>query len=309
MQINKKAGTVPERETAADLALINGFTKRQMAPDEVYTFSVILCDNDVDRDHERFTTEALHKLAELVVGKTGISDHEWSSGNQVARIYKTEVVEDPERSIVTGESYTCLKAYAYVLRTEANRQLIADIDGGIKKEVSVGCAVARRTCSICGEEQGSGKCGHVPGRDYDGKLCFGELSEPTDAYEWSFVAVPAQVNAGVTKALRDAPKTLEEFAARSEEKIARQYEELLRQAELGREYMRQLKNETVRLGQLCKAGIEYEELCSIVDKLSRRELEALQASFSYQLEQMFPPVVQMRSSRRDTDISDKEYLI
>ena len=85
--------------------------------------------------------------------------------------------------------------------------------------------------------------------------------------------------------------------------------ELLRQAELGREYMRQLKNETVRLGQLCKAGIEYEELCSIVDKLSRRELEALQASFSYQLEQMFPPVVQMRSSRRDTDISDKEYLI
>ena len=32
-----------------------------------------------------------------------------------------------------------------------------------------------------------------------GKKCIGELSEPTDAYEFSFVAVPAQPGAGVTK--------------------------------------------------------------------------------------------------------------
>ena len=34
---------------------------------------------------------------------------------------------------------------------------------------------------------------------YKGKLCYGLLKEPTDAYEFSFVAVPAQRGAGVTK--------------------------------------------------------------------------------------------------------------
>lgn len=36
-------------------------------------------------------------------------------------------------------------------------------------------------------------------RRFDGRLCYGELQNPTDAYEWSFVAVPAQKNAGITK--------------------------------------------------------------------------------------------------------------
>ncbi len=39
----------------------------------------------------------------------------------------------------------------------------------------------------------------MKGRMYSGKLCHTVLDDVTDAYEWSFVAVPAQVNAGVTK--------------------------------------------------------------------------------------------------------------
>ena len=42
-------------------------------------------------------------------------------------------------------------AWAYMLRTEKNADLIAEIEGGIKKEVSVGCSVGRRVCSVCGE--------------------------------------------------------------------------------------------------------------------------------------------------------------
>ena len=34
---------------------------------------------------------------------------------------------------------------------------------------------------------------------YGGKLCYFTLKAPTDAYEWSFVAVPAQRKAGVMK--------------------------------------------------------------------------------------------------------------
>lgn len=38
------------------------------------------------------------------------------------------------------------------------------------------------------------------GKSYKGAVCHAVLCEPTDAYEWSFVAVPAQRGAGVTKA-------------------------------------------------------------------------------------------------------------
>lgn len=37
-----------------ELALINRYTRREMSEEEVYTFSVVLCDNDIDRDFERF---------------------------------------------------------------------------------------------------------------------------------------------------------------------------------------------------------------------------------------------------------------
>jgi hypothetical protein len=37
------------------------------------------------------------------------------------------------------------------------------------------------------------------GKEYNGKIAHAVLDDITDAYGWSFVAVPAQVNAGVTK--------------------------------------------------------------------------------------------------------------
>ena len=40
-----------------ELKLINGYTRRKLSANEVYVFSVVLCDNDIDRDGERFTVE------------------------------------------------------------------------------------------------------------------------------------------------------------------------------------------------------------------------------------------------------------
>ena len=62
-----------ENQTVGDdeLELINRFTRRNLAKNEVYAFSVVLCDNDVDRDGERFTTDSLYELEKLFVGKTG----------------------------------------------------------------------------------------------------------------------------------------------------------------------------------------------------------------------------------------------
>ena len=76
----------------ADLEAIGAFTRRAFAPEELYVFSVVLCNNDVDRDHEKFTRRALEELGALFVGKTGIFDHSMKSGDQAARIYATAVV-------------------------------------------------------------------------------------------------------------------------------------------------------------------------------------------------------------------------
>ena len=58
-----------------ELALINQFAKTDLTEEQVYTFSVRLCDNEVDRDFERFDGAALERLGELFLGKSGIFDH------------------------------------------------------------------------------------------------------------------------------------------------------------------------------------------------------------------------------------------
>ena len=54
-------------------------------------------------------------------------------------------------------------------------------------------------CSVCGADISKKPCSHKKSKSYNGKLCFIILDDISDAYEWSFVSVPAQVNAGVTK--------------------------------------------------------------------------------------------------------------
>ncbi len=180
------------------LEQLNRFTRREHTAEEVYVFPVTLCDNEIDRDNERFSVKALEEMAEKFVGVTGIFDHDPKGENQTARIFLTEVVQE-ERTNSLGERYACLKGYAYMVRTASNADLIREIDGGIKKEISVSCSAESQTCSVCGADRKTNPCRHIKGRTYDGKRCFFTLESITDAYEWSFVAVPAQIHAGVTK--------------------------------------------------------------------------------------------------------------
>ena len=171
MEISKGARTEETvAVTAEDLRIINEFTKRKLSAEDVFTFSVLLCDNEVDRDFESFTVEALYQLEKLFLGKTGIFDHQWSTVGQKARIYRTQVLTDKEHRVVYGKPYTYLKAHAYMLCTENNKELIEEIEGGIKREVSIGCSVAVSKCSICGENAGSAKCSHTKGVEYGGEL-------------------------------------------------------------------------------------------------------------------------------------------
>ena len=188
-----------ETVSGEELEKINGYAREPLTEDKVFVFRVALCDNDIDRDGEKFSSGALEKLAELFKGRTGIFDHDPKSSKQTARIFDTWVETLPEKTTTDGEVYRRLMAKAYMVRTASNGDLISEIQGGIKKEVSVSCTMKKKLCSVCGADMYKGGCDHEKGGEYGGKLCYHILDEPLDAYEWSFVAVPAQVNAGVTK--------------------------------------------------------------------------------------------------------------
>ena len=279
-----------------DLELIGALARKPLEPEEVYTFSVRLCDNEIDRDFERFTVRTLEKLAPMFVGKAGIFDHQWSARGQAARIYKTEIVREPGRVTGAGDGYCWLKGCAYMVRTDGNRDLIAEIEGGIKKEVSVGCAVERAICSICGCDRTQTDCGHEKGQEYGGQRCWADLEGAKDAYEFSFVAVPAQPAAGVVKTARwgDA-----RAAARLEEEAA-----------LGRRCLEQLRGEVVRLALLADRELSVQAMKSLADKLSHQELEELRKSYTRRAGERFPLKTQLNYETKSAafDEENKAFL-
>lgn len=282
MQIKKAAEAVSSgMPTAVQLEAINAQAKSQLQAEQVYVFSVKLCDDQVDRDQERFDTAALPELARLFIGKTGIVDHRWSSDKQIARIFETQVVKEE------GISY--IKAWAYIRRGGSNEEIIADIEAGIKKEVSVGCAMGRSVCSVCGSDYGT--CGHQKGEIYDGQVCCAILQEPMDAYEFSFVAVPAQRSAGVMKTLGGGKRCLkelaEEFGAQAE------YRTLFKQAQLGRQYRRELEDSVVRLGLSLELGVTEPVLRSLCQTAAAEDLQELKKALQQRLEEMMPLTTQL----------------
>ena len=272
--------------TPEQLGKINRYSRRELSPGELYTFSVILCDNEIDRDGERFTVPALKRLAALFVGKTGIFDHNPKGENQTARIFDADLVVEREKKTSLGEPYTCVKASAYMIRSPKTEELILEIDAGIKKEVSVGCSVAKVTCSVCGANLRKEGCAHHKGELVDGKVCHAVLDCPTDAYEWSFVAVPSQRAAGVVKGFpAETPRTaellLKSFAEASQPLILTEAEqsslvaflaERKEDAAFGKAYRAELLNEVIRLSALTDREAEHASVCEVAKALPTEQL-------------------------------------
>lgn len=297
MEIRKAAQAVATgAPTAAQLEAINALAKTRLNGEQVYVFSLRLCDDRIDRDGERFDTGALPGLAKLFLGKTGILDHRWSTENQVARIFETQVVKEKD------ESY--IRAWAYIRRGGKNDELIADIEAGIKKEVSVGCAMAQAVCSVCGSEYGT--CGHVKGERYDGQVCAVILKEPVDAYEFSFVAVPAQREAGVMKGM-GAAVSLKELAA--EHGAQAEYRALTKEAELGRRYRKDLEDGVVRLGLALELGVSEPVLRSLAQTAGAEELLALKDALQGRLDESLPMVSQLLGVKGKPEKIESGFLI
>lgn len=283
--------------TAVQLEAINAQAKAKLTAEQVYVFSVRLCDDQVDRDYERFDTAALPVLAKLFIGKTGIVDHKWSSDVQVARVFAAEVVKEGDISY--------LKAWAYIRRGGNADEVIADIEAGIKKEVSIGCSMGRAVCSICGSDHGT--CGHQKGEFYDGMQCVAILQEAMDAYEFSFVAVPAQRSAGVLKGLSTKKVSLKELA--DEFGAQAEYRALFKQAQLGQAYEKQLQNEVVRLCLALELGVEEPVLRSVMEKAAAEELVKLKGALEERVRQSMPVVTQLSRLNEKQEAMEMGFLI
>ena len=265
-----------------DMALINSFALRELSKDEVFSFSVILCDNDIDRDFERFSEESLKTLEQLFVGKTGILNHSMKSEDQSCRTYKTKLIADSSKKTTDGKPYVYLKAWCYTVRSEKNDALIRDIESGIKKEVSISCSSASRICSICGEKN----CSHLAGRKYNGKRCVKTIDDITDAYEWSFVAVPAQRKAGVTKSynkensMENILKSIKEenqitFGSNDLKKLSTYIDSLEAKSKDGEKYRESLCKKAKKGFAIAMPSLNQECVDEIVASLSSVELENL----------------------------------
>lgn len=209
--ICKTASVSPLEVTDADLKKINKYTLSPVSADDVFIFKASIADNEQDdRNHMPFNLKSLQDLKKLYPGKTMLKDHRRMADNQIARIYDTELVQDANKQTDLGELHTELIAKIYMIKTDSNKDLIAEIMGGIKKEVSTSTVPSKMICNICGTDNMKDYCRHWPGIEYiveDGsakgskKRCKMLLSGAKEAYELSFVAVPAQPRAGTHKSI------------------------------------------------------------------------------------------------------------
>lgn len=209
--ICKTASVSPLEVTDADLKKINKYTLSPVSADDVFIFKASIADNEQDdRNYMPFNLKSLQDLKKLYPGKTMLMDHRRMADNQIARIYDTELVQDANKQTELGELHTELIAKIYMIKTDSNKDLIAEIMGGIKKEVSTSTVPSKMICNICGTDNMKDYCRHWPGIEYtveDGsakgskKRCKMLLSGAKEAYELSFVAVPAQPRAGTHKSI------------------------------------------------------------------------------------------------------------
>lgn len=180
------------------LVKINEQTLVPFTKEQVFAFSVLLIDDAVTRNGtqypESFQRTILGKEARrgswvgltMLMGEA--EDHETKARNQKARIFDARLVKTPKGHIGTiGEAYIPINTH-----TEG---FIESIKAGIHREVSIGVAVEKPTCSVCDEDIRG--CKHTPNESYNGRTCFIVMEGDAEAQEVSFVAVPGSYHAQI----------------------------------------------------------------------------------------------------------------
>jgi hypothetical protein len=98
--------------------------------------------------------------------------------------FRSRLHEKPERE------YVSVRPDVYILRTGENRDLIANIEGGVYRATSIGFSFMRPACSICHKDIRT--CDHVPGRTYADETCHYVMHDVVSVLEGSVVFSASQ---------------------------------------------------------------------------------------------------------------------
>ena len=128
-----------------------------------------------------------------------------------------------------------------------------------------------------------------------------------DAYEFSFVAVPAQKDAGVLKGMGRGNRTLKELA--DEFGAQGEYRVLYKEAELGRQYRKQIQDDVVRLCLCLDLGVEEPVLRAIVEKAGAEDLLKMQKALDARLMESMPAMCQLDSTFSKGEIVESGFMI
>ena len=210
-----------EKVAAEDdtLALINQFALHPLSPDDVYVRRMVLANDHLDRDHERFSEEVLREFARTLPGKSFLVGHQHGAA-PVGRFFHAEVMpaahpqQTPDcglqaaatpapssRSLESGARSLHLVASFYTVKTQDNEGFRQQIDGGVYSYVSLGFRCQQLLCDICGKDMKSSLCPHYPGKSYNGSAATGTWKGQAEALEASLVYLGAQFGAQFVKRL------------------------------------------------------------------------------------------------------------
>ncbi len=179
-----------EQEKESDLSEINRFTLRPLTINEFIVFTLDLCHNQIDRHFSCFPEDELEIINRKVPGRPLMERHDLKGSLPRGTFFRSTLHQDGDRLSVRPK--------VYVLTLEENRNFIANIEGGIYRETSIGFSFSFPECSICNKD--IRRCVHVPGENYEGKMCFYRMRGIQEVLEGSVVACGSQGTSFVSDA-------------------------------------------------------------------------------------------------------------
>lgn len=176
------------------LAKVRKFTLNDIPADQLYARKMLLAHNAIDRDNERFSEKLLEDFVRTLPGKSLLIGHQW--GPPGKGLFFDAYLEEMDLKAAmeaTGEDlslpegvpgFKALMGWFYTTKTPEKEGLLADIDAGIVRHVSIGFNAAN--CLKVSNEA-------------NGETLYWEYRGPGEAREGSLVWLGAQPGATITK--------------------------------------------------------------------------------------------------------------
>lgn len=192
--------------TSDMLAKINAFALKELSTEDIYVRKCLLAHNAIDRDNERFPEPLLDNFAGTLPGKSLLFGHDRRSYFPLGLFFdaSTEEMTADQFKSITGEdprlpdgtqSVKALWGWFYIVKTGSAEDMIANIEAGVYRHVSIGFAAS----DLIGVK-----------KEVNGPTLYYEYVAPGEALEGSLVWLGAQPGATAQKDLKDQENNIKE---------------------------------------------------------------------------------------------------